>query len=259
MEIGSQVQFDFTGSRVLVTGGTSGVGEAVALGFAESGAGVVITGRDSERGNSVLEKIRTHGDGEFLQGDLTDAGFCRELVDRSADILGGLDVVVNSAGVIYHANVEQTTDQQWHQTMDVNVNATFYVCRAAVPLMKASGGVIINIASDAGLSASSALTAYNASKGAVIQLSRSMARDYGPDGIRVIPICPGDIDTPMLRGEFEQKNISAEQGLAESASSVPLNRVCTPLEVAHLVMYAASNSAAFMSGYPLVLDAANRA
>ena len=259
MEIGTQVRFDFSGARVLVTGGTSGVGEAVALGFAESGASVVITGRNTERGNAVLAGIRENGDGAFISGDLTDAGFCRELVDQAVAFLGGLDIVVNSAGVIFHANVEQTSDEQWHQTMDVNVNATFYVCRAVVPLMKGDGGVIINIASDAGLSASSGLTAYNASKGAVIQLSRSMARDYGQDGIRVIPICPGDIDTPMLRGEFEQKNISADQGLAESAAGVPLNRVCTPLEVAHLVLYAASNSAAFMSGYPLVLDAANRA
>ena len=259
MAFGKQITFDFSGSRVLVTGGTSGVGEAVALAFSAAGASVVITGRDAGRGAAVLSRIRQQGAGEFISGDLTDSGFCDQLVSSAVTALGGLDVLVNSAGVIFHANAGQTTDAQWHQTMNINVNATFYMCRAALRTMASSGGVIINIASDAGLSASSGLTAYNTSKGAVIQLSRSLARDYGPAGVRVVPVCPGDIDTPMLRDEFVQRGISADQGLAESADSVPLKRVCSPGEVADLVLYAASDSAGFMSGYPLVLDAANRA
>jgi NAD(P)-dependent dehydrogenase (short-subunit alcohol dehydrogenase family) len=256
----SSVSFDFTGQSVLVTGGTSGIGEAVATAFVASGANVVITGRNRERGQSVVEKLSRNGNKTlFVAGEITDSGFCKSLVDQSALFLDSLDVVVNCAGVIYHANIEQTTDEIWHETMDVNINGTFYVCRAAVELMKSTGGVILNIASDAGLSASTGLTAYNASKGAVIQLSRSMARDYGPHNIRVIPVCTGDVDTPMLRGEFRQNGIDAGTGLQSSADSVPLNRVCSAEEVADLVLYAASDSARFMSGYPLVLDAANRA
>jgi len=256
------VRFSFPGTRVLVTGGTSGIGEAVAIAFAQAGADVVITGRDKTRGKAVLGAIREAGSqGRFIAGDLTDAVFCELLVEQARDFMGGLDVVVNCAGVIYHADAVQTSDEQWHQTMNINVSATFYVCRAALKLMttQEDGGVILNIASDAGLSASTGLTAYNASKGAVIQMSRSMARDFGGHNIRVIPICPGDVDTPMLRGEFDQQGISADDGLQESAASVPLNRVCSAAEIADLVLYAASDSAAFMSGYPLVLDAGNRA
>ena len=256
----SSVSFDFTGQTVLVTGGTSGIGEAVASAFVQSGANVVITGRNRERGDALVNKLsRNSNKILFIAGDITKSTFCKSLVEQSAVFLETLDVVVNCAGVIYHADLEHTTDEIWHETMNVNVNGTFYVCRAAVEFMKATGGVILNIASDAGLSASTGLTAYNTSKAAVIQLSRSVARDYGKYNIRVIPICPGDVDTPMLRGEFRQNSIDAETGLKESSESVPLNRVCSAKEVADLVLYAASDSARFMSGYPLVLDAANRA
>ena len=256
----THLSFDFSGQSVLVTGGTSGIGEAVARTFSASGAQVVITGRSRERGKEIWEDLQNNPEqAHFIPGDIADSEFCSRLVDQAWDLLGGLDIVVNSAGVIHHANAEQTSDAIWHETMNVNVNGTFYICRAVLGKMKGQGGVIINIASDAGLTASSNLTAYNASKAAVIQMSRSMARDYGKDRIRVIPVCPGDVDTPMLRGEFAQLGIDAETGLKQSAESVPLNRVCTPQEVAHLVLYAASDSAGFMSGYPLVLDAANRA
>lgn len=255
-----KVKFDFSGQNVLITGGTSGIGEAAATEFMKSVASVVITGRSEDRGNALVEKLSGNpGNIHFIPGDITDPSFCQKLVSQAVEFMGQLNIVLNSAGVIYHANVEATTDEQWHETMNVNVNAIFYVCRAAISRMKESGGVILNIASDAGLSASNNLTAYNTSKGAVIQMSRSMARDYGEHNIRVIPICPGDVDTPMLRGEFEQNNIDSETGLKLSAEGVPLNRVCTAEEIAHLVLYAASDSAAFMSGYPLVLDAANRA
>ncbi|HSH43615.1 MAG TPA: SDR family oxidoreductase, partial [Arenicellales bacterium] len=164
------------------------------------------------------------------------------------------------AGVIHHATIDEISDEAWAETMAVNVNSVFYVCRAAVRAMRPGrSGVIINIASDAGLSGSEHLVAYCASKGAVVQMSRAMARDHGPDGIRVIPVCPGDVDTPMLRGEFSDRGLSAEEGLSQSAAGVPVNRVCTPGEVADLVLYAASDAARFMTGYPLVLDGGGRA
>lgn len=254
------INFNFAQQRVLITGGTSGMGEATAIAFVEAGAQVVISGRNLQRANTIIDASKdAPGSIRFAPADIGQSDQCDSLVAQAVNLLGGLDIVVNSAGVIYHATAEETTDQQWHDTMKVNVNGTFYVCRAAIPHLKIKGGTIINIASDAALSGSYHLTAYCASKGAVLQMTRAMAKDYAGDNIRIIPICPGDVDTPMLRGEFRDRGLDLEAGLRESAEAVPLNRVCSAREVADMVLYAASDSARFITGYPLVLDGGNRA
>lgn len=256
----ASLQFNFKDQRVLITGGTSGMGEATAMAFVEAGANVVISGRDRERASRIIDDLKdAEGSISFLAADVRFSDQCENLVKQACEVLGGLDIVVNSAGVIYHATAEETTDEQWLDTMNVNLNGTFYVCRAAIPLLKPHGGTIINIASDAALSGSYHLTAYCASKGAVLQMTRAMAKDYAADNIRIVPICPGDVDTPMLRGEFRDRGLDLEAGLRESAGGVPLNRVCSAEEVAHMVLYVASNSARFITGYPLVLDGGNRA
>ena len=256
----STVEFDFSGKRVLITGGTSGMGEACAASFARAGARVVINGRNHERARAIIAASkRQPGTIAFVDGDIGERRKCDLIITEAVGILGGLDIVVNSAGIIYHATAEETTDEQWLQTMNVNVNGMFYICRAALPHLRASKGTIINIASDAALTGSPHLTAYCASKGAVLQMTRAMAIDYAPMGVRIVPICPGDVDTPMLRGEFRDRGLDADTGLRESAEAVPLNRVCTPEEVADMVLFACSDSARFITGYPLVLDGGNRA
>ncbi len=254
------LEFDFSHQRVLVTGGTSGMGAATAVGFATAGARVVISGRDEGRAREIIDQSGPlRGSIAFAGGDIRERKQCDLIVAEASGILGGLDILVNSAGVIYHATVEETTDEQWLQTMAVNVNGMFYLCRAALPHLRQSKGTIINIASDAALTGSYHLTAYCASKGAVLQMTRAMALDYAREGIRIVPICPGDVDTPMLRGEFRDRGLSVEAGLKESAEGVPLNRVCSAGEVADMVLFACSDSAAFITGYPLVLDGGNRA
>jgi len=256
----ASLQFDFSGKRVLITGGTSGMGEACAVSFAAAGARVVINGRNHERARAGINAARKQpGTIAFVDGDIGERKKCGLIVTEAIGILGGIDIVVNSAGIIYHATVEDTTDEQWLETMNVNVNGMFYICRAALPQLKASKGTIINIASDAALSGSHHLTAYCASKGAVLQMTRAMALDYAPAGVRIVPICPGDVDTAMLRGEFRDRGLDVEAGLRESAEAVPLNRVCTAQEVADMVLFACSDSARFITGYPLVLDGGNRA
>ena len=256
----ASVSFDFSGRRVLVTGGTSGIGAACARAFAAAGARVVISGRDAERARQVMRSIgKGPGSIAFVSGDLVRREQCDTVVSEAEAILGGLDIVVNSAGIIYHATAEETTDEQWLQTMAVNVNAVFFVCRAALPVLRASRGTIVNIASDAALSGSYHLTAYCASKGAVLQMTRAMALDYARHGVRIVPVCPGDVDTPMLRGEFRDRGLEADAGLEESAAGVPLNRVCSAEEVADMVLYACSDSAQFITGYPLVIDGGGRA
>jgi NAD(P)-dependent dehydrogenase (short-subunit alcohol dehydrogenase family) len=258
--VSTSPRFDFSGKRVLITGGTSGMGEACALSFASAGARVVISGRNHDRARTIISSSkRLAGSVAFVGGDIGERSKCDLIVTEAVGILGGLDILVNSAGVIYHATAEETTDEQWLETMNVNVNGMFYICRAALPHLKSSQGTIINIASDAALTGSRHLTAYCASKGAVLQMTRAMALDYAPAGIRIVPICPGDVDTPMLRGEFSDRGLDAETGLRESAEAVPLNRVCTAQEVADLVLFACSDSARFITGYPIVLDGGNRA
>jgi len=256
----ASINFNFSHKKVLITGGTSGMGEASAQAFVEAGANVIISGRNQQRADNIIAGLgQAPGSIDFIEADISDSTACKQLVERTIENLGGLDIVVNSAGVIYHATAEETSDEQWQETMNVNVNGMFFVCRAAIPHLKNGGGVIINIASDASLSGSYHLTAYCASKGAVLQMTRAMALDYARDNIRIVPICPGDVDTPMLRGEFRDRGLSTEDGLRESAEGVPLNRVCSTEEVAHMVLYAASDSANFITGYPLVLDGGNRA
>lgn len=254
------INFNFSEQRVLITGGTSGMGEATAKAFVEAGANVVISGRSQEKATAIIDELsQAPGKVSFIAADVSQHEQCDNLVSKAVTILGGLDIVVNSAGVIYHATAEETTDELWHDTMNVNVNGVFYICRAVIPHLKANKGTIINIVSDAALTGSRHLTAYCASKGAVLQMTRAMALDYARDGLRIVPICPGDVDTPMLRGEFRDRGLDLETGLRESAEGVPLNRVCSAEEVAHMVLYAASDSAKFITGYPLVLDGGNRA
>ncbi len=256
----ASIRFNFSQKRVLITGGTSGMGEATAVAFVEAGAQVMISGRNQDRADAIINRLGdAPGSIDFIAGDISHSEQCKRIVEHSVKALGGLDIVVNSAGIIYHATAEETTDDQWLDTMNINVNGMFYVCRAAIPHLKTGGGTVINIASDAALSGSPHLTAYCASKGAVMLMTRAMAIDYARDGIRFIPICPGDVDTPMLRGEFLDRGLDAETGLRESAQAVPLNRVCSAGEVAHMVLYAASDSARFITGYPLVVDGGSRA
>ena len=256
----SSMQFDFADHKVLITGGTSGIGAATARAFAAAGARVVINGRNREQAEKLIdEAVDASGLIEFIEADLGEAAACSRLVTEAVERLGGLDILVNSAGIIYHATAEETTDAQWLDTMNINVNAMFFTCRAALPHLRSSQGAIVNIASDAALSGSYHLTAYCASKGAVLQMTRAMALDYAAEGIRIVPICPGDVDTPMLRGEFRDRGFDADTGLAESAAGVPINRVCSADEVADMVLYASSDSARFITGYPLVIDGGGRA
>ncbi len=256
----AEISYRFDDKRVLISGGTSGIGAASARAFAEAGARVVINGRNRERAEAVLHASeRSRGEMAFVAGDIGDSASCDAIVAEAAALLGGLDIVVNSAGVIYHATALETSDEQWLQTMNVNVNGMFFICRAALPHLRSSRGTIVNIASDAALSGSYHLTAYCASKGAVLQMTRAMALDYARDGVRIVPLCPGDVDTPMLRGEFRDRGLSPEDGLEQSAAGVPLQRVCSPGEVADMVLDACSDSAAFVTGYPLVLDGGSRA
>src|SRR5258708_3474808 len=216
----------FTGKVVLVTGSTTGIGEACAQVFAESGAKVMVSGRHEERGRAVAEAIRAKGgQAEFAAVDLRAAGACDRLVGDTIKRLGALDILVNNAGILYTADALDTTDEQWLDTMAVNVNALFYLSRAAVKHMKAAGkGAIVNIASEWGLNSEANHVAYFASQRAVIQITRCMALEHARDNIRVNSVCPGEIHTRMVDDILAKRGGDPARSLRELAAGIPMRR-----------------------------------
>src|SRR5271165_5023644 len=252
---------NFAGKVVLVTGSTSGIGEACARVFAESGAAVMICGRDAARGRMVAQSITAAGgSAQFCAVDLRAAGACERLVADTIEALGGLDVLVNNAGILYTANALDTTDEQWLDTMAVNVNALFYMSRAAVRHMRAAGkGAIVNVASEWGLNGEANHVAYCASKGAVIQITRCMALDHARDNIRVNAVCPGEIHTRMVDDILAKRGGDPAQNLRELAAGIPMRRLAAPSEVARCVQFLASDAASYVTGTTLCVDGGNDA
>lgn len=238
-------------SVALVTGASSGIGAATAIAFAEAGWEVMAAGRDEGR----LEEVADVSDRIAIwTGDLTESDDCEELIADTIDEFGSLDCLVNSAGVIVRANVADTSDEDWRSTMGINIDAPFYLSRAALPHLLQTTGSIVNIASDWGLKGGDRAAAYCASKGAIVQLTRAMAIDHARDGLRVNAVCPGDIDTPMLTNEADDKDIDLEDFLAQAAEESPNGRIGTPEEVAALILFLASDAATHITGSAIPID-----
>ncbi|MFC2029350.1 SDR family NAD(P)-dependent oxidoreductase [Chloroflexota bacterium] len=243
------------GKRALITGAASGIGRAMALLFARQGAAVLVADLDDIGGLAVVEKIvEEDGRAAFARCDVTLPADSRRAVQLAVHDLGGLDILVNSAGIIRRATVLDTTEEEWDRVMAVNVKSVFLVSKYTIPLMQAAGGgVIINVASGWGLTGGRNAVSYCASKAAVVNMTRAMALDHGDVNIRVNCICPGDTDTPMLRDEARQLGESNEAFLADAADR-PLKRIGTPEDIAHAALYLASDEAAFVTGSALVVD-----
>ena len=247
---------DFTDKSVLISGATSGIGAAVARAFAARGARLMLSGRNEPRAKAIQgEAIAAGAEAEISLGDLRDAAFCTRLVERTVERFGRLDIVVNNAGIIYCETIEGTSDEQWRETMAVNLDAVFYVSRAALKPMKASGGgIIVNVASDAGVVGATLSAAYCASKGAVVLMTKAMALDHAKEGIRVNAVCPDFVNTPMIDEEFRQQRLDPVAGRAACAAGTPMGRIAEPEEVADAVLFLASDGARFITGTSLMVD-----
>lgn len=252
---------DFAGKVALVTGGTSGFGDAIAREFAARGGSVLLTGRNAERGEAVGREIANAGGTVgFLAGDITDPALCNRLIEETVHRFGRLDVLVNCAGVVHIGTAEKTTDETWRHVMAVNADAPFFLSRAAIPVFRRQGGGnIVNIASELALVGQPGFAAYCASKGALLQLTRAMALDHAGEGIRVNALCPGGCDTPMLYDEFRQAGVDAAAGVSFASDIIPMGRLGRAEEIAAAALFLASDAAGFVTGSALAVDGGNTA
>jgi meso-butanediol dehydrogenase/(S,S)-butanediol dehydrogenase/diacetyl reductase len=246
----------FAGRAVLITGATSGIGRASAEAFAACGASVMCSGRDEERGEALVEVIRAAGGtAEFIAGDVTDSVFCDALVSETAERFGCLDALFNNAGIALIGKIDEFSDADWKRIVDVNLNAVFYVARAAVRQMKRNGGgAIVNMSSISGLHGFEGSPAYAATKGAVVLLTKALALDHAKDKIRVNAICPGDIDTGMTDEFYASEGKDPVELRAWLFENTPLGRIGNVEELAQCVLFLASDGAAFMTGAMMSVD-----
>lgn len=243
---------DFTGKTVLITGGASGMGAATAREFAAAGANVVIVDQNGPLAKTVAAEI---GAREPLLGDVSDSDFCDHAVKTALSRHGRLDILVNCAGIIYRADAQGTSDENWRRVMAVNVDGVFYMSRAAVvPMKKQGSGVIINFGSIWGGVGAAGVVAYCTSKGAVHNLTRAMALDHVKDGIRINAVCPGEVNTPMLAsGRATPPTLEDLKKIGETV--VPMGRLADPVEIARVVVFLASDGASYMTGSMVTVDA----
>jgi NAD(P)-dependent dehydrogenase (short-subunit alcohol dehydrogenase family) len=243
------------GRRAIVTGAASGIGRATAVLLAREGAAVVAADVDEAGvGDVVAVIVAEGGRAAGVRCDVTVETDCRRLVEAAVAAFGGLDLVVNSAGIIRRASVVDTPEEEWDRVMAVNVKAVYLLGRQAIPEMaRGGGGAVVNIGSGWGLKGGPRAASYCASKGAVVNLTRAMAIDHGPQGIRVNCVCPGDTDTPLLRSEAQQLGEDLTAFLDSSAER-PIRRLGTPEDTARAVLYLASDAASWVTGTTLVVD-----
>lgn len=240
------------GRRALVTGASRGIGAAIARRFAELGADVAVTARDAKALEALVAQLRDSGARAVaIPADLTDRGSLRDLMDRVADEFGGLDALVNNAGMLPAAvPAEGVSWAEWDGAIGVNLSAPWYLACRAKQLMAGHAGVVVNNASTAAYYPSRGLVAYNVTKAALVMLTRALALEWARDGVRVVGVAPGKIDTdlvqPILRWtEKTQRQLN------------PMRRIGLDREVADLVAYLVSDRAGYMTGVTVPIDGEN--
>lgn len=243
------------GKTALISGGGEGIGRATALLFAKEGAKVGIMGRTKAKLEQVVKEAEGTGEITALEGDVSSDADAKRVVEDFYNKYGRIDILFNNAGILEGGTVVTTTMDVWDRTIDINVKGVFLMSKYAVPLMaKHGGGSIINNSSVLGMVGMENCVAYNASKGAVRQITRSMALDHAKENIRVNSICPGYIKTKM-DVEFMGNPPDAEEQLDKiAAGMIPLVRRAEPVEVGHAVLYLASDDSKYVTGSDLVID-----
>ena len=241
---------NLAGKRVLVTGGTRGIGRATVEAFLREGARVAVNGSSAASVAQVIAELRAGDRAAAAPGNLSEVPECQRMVEAAVATLGGLDILVNNAGIGGGGmRIEQTTQDDWDATLNINLRAVFFCTKHAVPALRAAKGNVVNVASILGIRGrGSGLSVYCASKGGVVNLTRDLAIELAPD-IRVNCICPGAVDTEMLQDvgrELGHGDVAA--GYALLTQHRPMKRVAHPSEIANGVLYLASDLASFVTG-----------
>lgn len=224
------------GKRALVTGAAGGIGRAIVSRLQADGAQVC----GVDRANGAAD--------HWISGDLTDPGFCDSLPAQGAGFMGGLDILVNNAGIITRGKITQTTDDDFRNTMAINVEAPFRLCRAAIPLMQDLGGAIVNVSSCWGVHPGPDHPLYIMSKAALASLTQCLGRDHARDGIRVNAVCPNEVNTPMIRTGFAIRGLDPDAAIEALNDSVPVGRIAEPEDIADVIAFLASDEARYMCG-----------
>jgi NAD(P)-dependent dehydrogenase (short-subunit alcohol dehydrogenase family) len=223
--------------RALVTGAAGGIGRAIVARLQREGA--VVTGTDMKSGSADFH----------IDGDLLDPGFCDQLPRKAEQMMDGLDIVINNAGIITRGDITQASDSDLRRTMAINVEAPFRICRAAIPLMaKSGGGAIINTSSCWGVHPGPNHPIYVMSKAAIASLTQCLGMDHAHQNIRVNAVCPNEVNTPMIRTGFEMRGLDPDRAIEELNVTVPLGRIAEPQDIADVVLFLASDQSRYMCG-----------
>lgn len=241
----------------LITGGTSGIGRAAVERFVAEGARVAFTGRRVELGQALAGRCGAL----FIQADHRRSEDCVHAVQETLAAFGRIDILFNNAGIVTHGTAESTSEADWQATLDLNVTGVWRMSRLVIPILRLQGGgVIINNASDWGLVGAPDALAYAASKGAVIQMTRSMALDHARENIRVNAVCPGDtfVERWIEQGFFHGSK-PVDEAAARLSDTIPLGRVAEVGEIVQAVLFLACEDSSYMTGATLVVDGGNTA
>jgi NAD(P)-dependent dehydrogenase (short-subunit alcohol dehydrogenase family) len=247
----------FSAKVAVITGGGAGIGKATAVAFAQEGAAVVVADIDAKAAESVAaEIIAAGGQAKAVQADVSRSADAQRISAEAVEAFGGIDVLVNNAGIQTYGTVVDTDEETWDRTINVNLKSIFLVSKYCVPeIIKRGGGAVVNMTSVQGMASQKRVVAYAATKGGIIAMTRTMALDHAPDSIRVNCVCPGSVDTPMLRWAADIFVPENPAGAIEDWGKLhALGRVANASEIAKVILFLASEDASFMTGSAVVVD-----
>lgn len=249
----------FTDKVAIITGGAYGIGAATAMEFAREGAKVTIADINEGAGNALVARAQKDGlESLFVAADMAKSTDCQRVVADTVSAFGGVDILFNNVGIQppeARLNVEETPEEVWDRIIDVNLKSYFLMAKFSIPeIRRRGGGAIINTASVQGLQSEKGVPPYAASKGGILSLTRQMAIDYAEENIRVLAVCPGTIDTQLLRNSAAYQGEDYNETIRRASNAHPIGRIGTGQDIANVVLFLASDKASFMTGEYVCVD-----